>query len=141
MLEHSASQRLLTPAEGQLTIYGHPFASQRPSDVQLIVLSNLPKAIRQLGQPDSENGPQLDAIFGPTPIFEAAIRFDLPVKLAPEIGEIGVQPLVIATVPQDGLKVDRLISEINKTLARLQRHGHLAEVYLRWYGRDLSQPP
>ncbi len=141
VLEHSASQRLLTPTGGELTVHGQSLIPPLPADMQLVVLSNLLKAIRQLGEPGSEDTPQLDAIFGPTPIFEEAIKSDLPVRLPSEIGQVGGQPMVIATVPQDGLKVERLISEIDNVLARLQRQGDLSEIYLRWYGQDLSQPP
>jgi ABC-type amino acid transport substrate-binding protein len=141
VLEHSALQRLLTPTEAQLTVQGQPLLSQPRPDLQLVVLSNLLKAIRQLGQPEGADDFRLEALFGPAPILEEAVKRGFPVKLAPEAYSIGIQPLVIATVPQDGLKVERLISEINKILSRLQRDGTLAEIYLRWYGQDLSRPP
>ena len=141
VLEHTAYQRLLTPAEGPLTVQGQLLIPPPPPDVRLVVLSNLPKAIRRLGRPKLENGPPLAAIFGPTPILEQAIRSDLPVKLVPEAGHVGAQPLAIAAVPQNGLKIERLVLEINKVLARLQRQGDLAEVYFRWYGQDFSRPP
>ena len=141
VLEHSAYQRLLTPEESPLTIQGQPLIPQSQPNLQIIVLSNLQKAIRQLGPPEGEDVLQVDAIFGPIPIFEEAIRNDLPVKLATEEKMIGVQPLAIATVPQDGLRVERLISEINTVLERLQRQGTLAEIHIRWYGQDLSRPP
>jgi len=141
VLEHSAYQRLLTPEEGELTALGQPIMPKPPPDLQPVVLSNLLKAIRQLNQPNSKGSPQLDAIFGPTPILEAAIRSGLPVKLAPEAKNIGVQPLAIAMVPQDGLKVDRLVGEVDKILIQSHRQGALSEIYLRWYGQDLSQPP
>jgi ABC-type amino acid transport substrate-binding protein len=137
VLEHSPYQRLLTPEEGQLTVQGQPLMAQPPRDLQLIVLSNLIKDIRQLGQP----APPFDAIFGPTPILQAAIERDIKVKLAPEAKAVGIQPLVIAAAPQEGLKVERLIAEINKVLDRMERQGTLAEIYLTWYNRDLSQIP
>ena len=135
VLEHSAYQRLLTPGGSTLTIQQQPLLPPIPADVQPVVLSNLLKTIRQLSQPESEPEFQLDAIFGPAPIFQEAVKSDLPVQWV----KVGVQPLAIATVPQDNLKVDRLISEINKILERLQRQGTLAEIYLRWYGQDLSR--
>lgn len=135
VLEHSAYQRLLTPGGSAMTIQQQPLLPQIPADVQPVGLSNLLKAIRQLSQPESESEFQLDAIFGPAPIFQEAVKSDLPVQWV----KVGVQPLAIATVPQDNLKVDRLILEINKILERLQRQGTLAEIYLRWYGQDLSR--
>jgi ABC-type amino acid transport substrate-binding protein len=110
-----------------------------PADLQLIVLSNLSKSIRQFGQVDAAEGPPVEAIFGPAPVFQEAISSGLPLQLAPEAGQVGLQPLAIAAVPQDGLKVDRLVAEINKILERLQRQGTLSEIYLQWYGQDLSQ--
>jgi ABC-type amino acid transport substrate-binding protein len=141
VLEHSAYQRLLASGEQQLTVHGQPLVPPLPTDLQLVELSNLSKAIRQLGQPDDPDAPQVDALFGPSPIFQEAIKSGLPVKLAVEGKNVGIQPLVIAAVPQDGLKVERLLSETNKVVARLQRQGILAEVYIRWYEQDLSQPP
>jgi ABC-type amino acid transport substrate-binding protein len=94
-----------------------------------------------MGQPDAEQEVQIDAIFGPAPILQEAVKSDLPVKLASQAQNVGLQPLAIAVVSQDGLKTDRLISEINRILTRLQRQGTLAEIYLRWYEQDFSQPP
>ncbi len=115
--------------------------TQPPADLQLVVLSNLLKAIRQLGQPERLDDAGLEALLGPAPILEEAVKRGFPVKLAPDGHNIGIQPLVMAAVPQAGLNVDRLISEIDKILTRSQRNGTLAEIYLRWYGQDLSQPP
>jgi len=137
VLEHSAYQRLLTPEEWPLTIQGQNLMPQPPADIQLIIVSNLIKDIRQLGQPE----PDLDAIFGPSPILRSAIERDIPVKLAAEAEVVGYQPMVIATVPQEGLKVERLIGEINTILIRLERQGTLSEIYLDWYNQDLSQVP
>jgi len=141
VLEYSAYQRLLTPEEAPLTVQGQPLMPQSQPDLRIIALSNLQKAIRELGLPQGGDSPQVDAIFGPVPILEEAIRNNLPVKLATEEKIIGIQPLAIAAVPQDGLKVERLLSEINTILDRLQRQGTLAEIYIRWYGQDLSRPP
>jgi ABC-type amino acid transport substrate-binding protein len=139
VLEHSAYQRLLTPEQGGLTVQGQAMMPPPPADLQLIVLSNLSKSIRQFGQVDAAEGPPVEAIFGPAPVFQEAISSGLPLQLAPEAGQVGLQPLAIAAVPQDGLKVDRLVAEINKILERLQRQGTLSEIYLQWYGQDLSQ--
>lgn len=141
VLEHSAYQRLLTPTEGELTVYRQSILLQPPPDLQPVAISNIQKAIRQLGQPPEDNSPQIDALFGPTPIFEQAINSGFPVQLAAEGAQVGIQPLVIAVAPQDNLKVDRLVAEINKALDRLQRSGALAEVYLRWYGQNYSRLP
>lgn len=141
VLEHSAYERLLTSEEAPLTVQGQPLMPQSQINLQIVALSNLQKAIRQLGQPQSEDSLQIDAIFGPIPILEEAIRNNLPVKLATAEKIIGVQPLAIAAVPQDGLKVERLLSEINSILNRLQQQGTLPEIYIRWYGQDLSRPP
>jgi ABC-type amino acid transport substrate-binding protein len=100
----------------------------------------LAKDIRQLGQPAADPSPPVVVIFGPAPIFQAARERDFPVKLAP-VENIGRQPLTIAAIPQDGLAVNRLIAEINTILERLRRQGVLAEIYLRWYEQDYSQPP
>lgn len=139
VLEYSTYQRLLTPGGQSLTVGGQPVLTQMPTDVQPIPLSNLLKAIHELGESGSEQKAQVEAIFGPTPIFQEAIQSGLPVKLAPQAQNVGFQPLAIAVVSQDGLKVDRLSAEINKILDRLQQQGTLAEIYLRWYEQDLSQ--
>lgn len=138
VLEHSAYQRLLTLAELPLTVQDQPLMPAPPQTLQLVVLSNLSKAIRELGQVDPA-GRQVDAIFGPAPVLQAAVEQDFPVKLAAGAKNLGAQPLVIAAAPQDDLKVDRLISEINHLLLRLQQQGLLAEVYFRWYKQDFSQ--
>ncbi len=137
VLEHSAYQHLLAPDGQSLTVHGQPLLTQMPADVQAVALSNLLKAIRQLEQPESSEAPPIEAIFGPAPIFQEAVKSDLSVKVI----NAGFQPLAVATVPQDELKVDRLLLEINKILERLQRRGTLAEVYVRWYGQDFSQAP
>ncbi len=146
VLEHSVAQRILTPADTQMTVYGQALMSPLTTETQLVILSNLPKSIRQLdasleAEIVETETPQLDAIFGPVPVFEEAIKQGLALKLAPEASKITLQPLVIATVSQDGLKTERLISEINKILTRLQRQGALAEVYYSWYEQDFSQAP
>jgi len=139
VLEHSAYQQLLARPEQPLTVWGQPFPTQLPASVQPVGLSNLLKAIRELGQ--GEPAPPVEAIFGPAAIFEEAIKSDEPVRLLAREDVLGVQPLVVAVMPQAGLKIDRLLSEINNVLDRLDRQGTLAEIYLRWYGQDLSQPP
>jgi ABC-type amino acid transport substrate-binding protein len=88
-----------------------------------------------LGQAEGAGEFQADIIFGPGPIFQEAIKSDLPVKWV----KVGVQPLAIAAVSPNNLKVDRLMLEINKILARLHRQGTLAEIYLKWYGQDFSR--
>ncbi len=127
VLEHSLYQRLLDPNAA--------ISPAPPPNLQVIPLNNLPKAIRQLSQPDS----QVEAIFGPKPILEEAIKAEEPVKLAPQATKLGVTPLVIAVAPPQGLKAERLVNEINKVLARLHRQGTLSEMYLRWYNQDLSR--
>jgi ABC-type amino acid transport substrate-binding protein len=135
VLEHSAYQRLLSPGGSALTVQQQPLLPQIPADMQPVALSNLLKAIRQLGQAEPEPEFRVDAIFGPAPIFQEAVKGDLPVRWV----QVGVQPLAIAAVAPDNLKVDRLILEVNKILERLDRQGTLAEMYLRWYGQDFSQ--
>lgn len=141
MLEHSAYQRLLSPQDPPLTFRGQPLLLEIPADVQPVALSNLLKAIRQLGQPAEDKEAEVEAIFGPVPILEEAVKSDIPVKLAPQAQNLGYQPVAVATVPQDGLKVDRLLVEINTVLAYLQQKGYLAEIYFRWYRQDYSQWP
>jgi ABC-type amino acid transport substrate-binding protein len=136
VLEHSAYERLLAAEGLTLTSRQQPLLSQVPPDAQLVALANLQKAIRQLDQPDAEAGVRVDAIFGPGPMFQEAVKSELPVKWI----KVGVQPLAIAAVPPENLQVDRLILEINTILARLQRQGTLSEIYLRWYEQDFSQP-
>ncbi|MCB0211004.1 MAG: transporter substrate-binding domain-containing protein [Anaerolineae bacterium] len=139
VLEHSIHQRLLTPGGSALTVQQQQFMLKPPDDIQLVILSNLQKSIRELGQSDSEANPQLDAIFGPTPMFEQALDRDLPIKLAPQAERVGLQPVAIAAVPRDGLKVDRLMQAINQILNRLREQGVLAEISQRWYNQDLSR--
>ncbi|MEW5959407.1 MAG: transporter substrate-binding domain-containing protein [Chloroflexota bacterium] len=140
VLEYSAYQQLLAAPDPPPTVWGgQPFTTQLPADVQPVALSNLLKAIRDLGQ--SGTDPPVEAIFGPVAIFEEAVKSEEPVRLLARADVLGVQPLVVAVAPQEGLKVDRLLAAINTVLDRLERRGTLAEVYLRWYGQDLSRPP
>ena len=141
VLEHSAYQRLLTQEAALGTVNGELLLRVPETDLRLVAVSNLQKSIRQLGQPGAEAEIELEAIFGPAPLLEEAISSDFPVRLATNAADVGVQPLAIAAVPQEGLSADRLIAEINVVLNRLQRQGHLAEIYLQWYDQDLSQPP
>ena len=64
----------------------------------------------------------------------------LPLKLTAPNQRLGIQPLAVAAVPQEGLKVARLIAEIDKILERADRQGTLAEIYLHWYEQDFSRP-
>lgn len=142
VFEHAVYQQMFTPAEAVPTVQGQPLIASRPENVQLIVLSNVQKAIRAMGQPDAANSElRVDAIVGPAPVFEQAItESKLPLKIVRDDAKLPPQPLVIAAAPQAGLKVDRLLAEINKVLDRLHRQGTLAELSLQWYGQDLSQP-
>jgi polar amino acid transport system substrate-binding protein len=143
VFEHSVYQRMLTPAEAIPTILGQPLIAKRPRDVRLVVLSNLEKAIQRLGgEKDVRiDAPPVKAIVGPAPVFAQALADNqLSLKLVTDPENLPPHPLVIAAVPQDELKVDRLITEINIALARLHRQGDLAEIYERWYGQDFSQP-
>lgn len=135
VLEHSSYQELLAPGGLALTVQQQPLLSALPAAIQPVPIANLPKTIRQLG----ESGSELKAVFGPTPILQEAIKSDVPVKLLPKADQVSRAPLAIAVVPQDNLKIDRLVLEINKVLARLDRQGDLAEIYLRWYDQDLSR--
>jgi polar amino acid transport system substrate-binding protein len=141
VLEHSAHQRLLTPAELPLTVQGQTLMAPPPEGLQLIVVSNLPKTMRELALAEGQETAQLDAIFGPTPILEAAVEREFPVKLAAGAYRVGLQPLVIAAVPQDDLATDRLMAEINDILERSRERGLLAEIYFQWYREDFSEVP
>ncbi|MBN1993164.1 MAG: transporter substrate-binding domain-containing protein [Anaerolineae bacterium] len=141
VLEYSAYQQLLAPAGQTLTVAGQPLLPQIPPNIQPIPVSNLLKAIHQLSEANSQPQAQMDAILGPTPILQEAVKSGLAVKMAPQAQHIGFRPLAIAVVPQDGLKTERLLAEIDKILARLQRQGILSEIYLRWYEQDLSHLP
>jgi ABC-type amino acid transport substrate-binding protein len=142
VLEYSPYQRLIMPNGRSLTVQDRPLLSQQiPADIEPVLLSSLSKAIRRLGQPENGEPSQPDAIFGPTPILQQAVKNDFPVKLVPQAETIGFLPLAVAVVPQEELKVDRLLLEINKILEQLHKQGTLAEVYQRWYGQDLSQIP
>ncbi|GIK41958.1 MAG: hypothetical protein BroJett011_57910 [Chloroflexota bacterium] len=131
VLEHSAYQYLLGPGGAALTSQHQPLLPQTPPGIQPVALANLQKTIRQLDQAELK----IDALFGPGPIFQEAVKSELPVKWV----QVGVQTLAIAAVPQDNLKVDRLMLEINKIVDRLHRQGTLSEIYLHWYGQDFSQ--
>jgi len=136
VLEHSADQRLLSAEGSSLTIDQQPVLAQPPANIQSVPLSNLLNSIKQLDTPDKEQE-TVDAVIGPASILQEAVRSGLPVKLIAK--NIGVQPLAIAVVPQDNLKTNRLMAEINNALDRLDRDGTLAEIYLRWYEKDFSQ--
>lgn len=142
VLEHSAYQRLLSANEAGLTVGGQALLNNPPSNVQPVQVSNLITSIKQLGTSPTEQTPpeeKADALIGPTPIFQEAIESGLPVRIIAHKDEI--QPLAVAVVPQDNLRIERLTAEINKVLERLHRNGTLAEIYLRWYDQDFSQLP
>ena len=135
VLEHSAAQRLLSSKGLPLRVDEQPVFTPLPPDVQPVPVSNLLLAIKQLGDPKGKQ--EIDAVVGPVSIFQEAINSGLPVKLVDQ--NLGTQPLAIAVVPQDNLKTERLLAEINNILTRLDRDGTLAEIYLRWYQQDFSQ--
>ncbi len=136
-LEHSVYQRMLTPGEPLPPVGGQSLRGELARDARLLVLSNIQKSIRE-----TEEGKfRVDAYLGPAPVFEQAIRENnLPLRIIRDNEALPPQPLVIAAVPQDGLAVDRLIAEIDTVLIRLQSHGTLAELALKWYGEDISPP-
>jgi ABC-type amino acid transport substrate-binding protein len=136
VLEHSADQRILLAQGTSLTINELPVLSQLPANIQPVPLSNLLHAIKQLGDPN-HGQETIDAVVGPVSIIQEAINSGLPVKLVDQ--NLGTQPLAIAVMPQDNLKTERLVTEINNILTRLHREGTLAEIYLRWYQQDFSQ--
>jgi ABC-type amino acid transport substrate-binding protein len=138
VLEHSVYQRLLSNEGTALTVAGQSLLPTLPTRMQVAPVSNLSKAIHQLGEPGGGQETPVEAIFGPAPILQEAVKSGLPVRVAPQ-AQVGVQPLAVAIVSLDNLKTARLLAEINKILARLQREGTLAEIYLRWYGQDFSQ--
>lgn len=141
VFEHSVYQRLLTGDVFTPTVAGQPLSRIPTSDVQLVVLSNMQKTIRQMGDP-TLNGDTPDAIIGPAPVLEQAVsKNGLPLKVVRDPASLPAQPLVVAAVAQDGLTVGRLTAEIDTILERLERQGTLAELSLRWYEQDLSQPP
>ncbi len=139
VLEHSAYQRLLAAPLDTLTVQAQPLLPALPRDIQPVPISNLAKAIHQLSDTTDPETNEFVAIFGATPILQQAVKSRLAVKLLPQAQIIGFQPLAVGTVPQDGLKVERLILEIDKILERARRQGTLAEIYVRWYDQDLGQ--
>ena len=139
VLEYSAYQRLLAE-DSTLTVNQQPLLTDLPANLQPVPVSNLSKAIRQLARVEGEEAADFAVIFGPEPIFQEAIKSELPVKLVVDPAKLTLQPLAVAAVAPDGLKVDRLIEAINQVLDRLDRQGSLAEIYLKWYGQDLSRP-
>ena len=141
VFEHSVYQRLFSSLEFTPTVAGQPLNRIPASDVQLVVLSNMQKTIRQMGDP-TLNGDTPGAIIGPAPVLEQALSGnELPFKIVRDPANLPAHPLVVAMVEQDGLTVERLKAEINTILERLERQGTLAELSLRWYDQDLSQPP
>ena len=136
VLEHSAYQVLLTPEGRFWTVQEQAVLAEFPANTQPFVVSNLVKAVHEL--PGSD---QPEALFGPAPVFEQAIQSGLAVSLIPGFERLGIQPLAVAAVRQDGLKVDRLLAEINRVLDWLDRSGMLAESSFRWYQQDISQKP
>jgi polar amino acid transport system substrate-binding protein len=142
VLADSPYEVLVAPRDEPLTVQGRPvLAAALPGDIEIVPESNLLKTIRLLGQPAGAETTDVAAVIGPAPILQEAVNADLPVKLGLQAQNLGYQPLAVAAVPRDGLKVDRLIVEINNVLDRLQRRGILAEVYQRWYRQDLSRLP
>ncbi len=137
VLEYSAYERLLTEDGESLTVYGDPLLPPLPEEIRPVPLSNLQDSIRAMGVPTPTL--EFEALFGPAPVFREATR-NQAVKLAPQAENLGLQPQVVAAMPQDGLAVERLIAEINTVLDRAEGQGFLAELYLHWYGQDLSQP-
>jgi ABC-type amino acid transport substrate-binding protein len=142
VLADSPYEQLVAPRDEPLTVQGRPVLTVAlPADIEIVPESNLLKTIRVLGQPGGEETTDVVAVIGPAPILQAAVNAGLPVKLGLQAQNLGFQPLAVAAVPRDGLKVDRLMLEINNVLGRLQRRGILAEVYQRWYQQDLSRLP
>ncbi|MEM7348096.1 MAG: transporter substrate-binding domain-containing protein, partial [Chloroflexota bacterium] len=138
VLEHSAYAQLLQSQTLPITINGKPLLTVIPPDVEPVLLSNLSKEIRAIEQvANGETQASVDALLGPAPIFEEAVYSDVPARLI--VLEEGTQPLAVAVSSQDNLKHERLLQEINKALERLHQQGTLAEIYLKWYGQDLSQ--
>ncbi len=136
VLEYSAYHDLILSPN--LTVAQQPLLTALP-ELQAVPVSNMSNAIRQLGQPDA--APPLDALFGPMPIFQAAIQENWPVQLTVQPEIVGYQPLAIAAVPRDNLHVDRLLTEIDRILNQLHQQGTLAEIHFTWYGQDFSQSP
>lgn len=138
VLEQSAYQRILT--EQPLTVYGQPLALPVPATTEVVPVSSLWQATEQLS-PTTEIETTLAAIFGPTPQLRLTINEGWPVKFASQAEQIGFQPLSLATRPQDGLSVDRLLTEINRVLVEADQQGDLSEIYYRWYDDDFSRLP
>ncbi len=111
-------------------------AGQIPVELQLVPVSSLPKAIRQLGSPENN---EFAALFGPTPILQAAQTQGETIQLLQTTQPAIVQPLVVAVAPQDDWLNNRLLEEINQVFQEAHRQGILAEIYLQWYGEDLSR--
>ena len=144
VLEHSAYEQLLNANGAALRVQNRPLRPDLPADLHLVPVSNLAKAIQHLAGQELDTPTErteFEAIFGPAPILQEAVKSGLAVKLATPTETIGGLPLAVAVVPQDNLKVSRLLEEINIILKRAHRRGTLAEIYLRWYGQDLSQAP
>lgn len=138
VLEYSLYQRHLM-AQAPLTIQQQQFLLAFPAGIRPVPLSSLQASIQVLGRVGPDERP-FDALFGPTPIFEQAMRQGERIKLAPKAKFTGFHPASIAVTPRDGLAVERLISEINRILVALQQQGLLAELHLKWYGQDYSRP-
>jgi ABC-type amino acid transport substrate-binding protein len=140
VFEHSVYQRLLTPNETLPTVYGQSLINVDPVDIQLVVLSNMQKTIREMAAPKGDSNLPA-AVFGPAPVLDQAVtESDLPFRVIRDPALLPPHPLVIAAVPQGNLTVNRLVLEIDNSLERLYQQGTLAELSLRWYGQDLSRP-
>ncbi|MDM8529975.1 transporter substrate-binding domain-containing protein [Anaerolineales bacterium HSG25] len=146
VINHSAYQAILAPRNLPLTVQGQPLSIPLPPETEQVAVSSLSLAIERLGQVDeiveaNQENQHLDALFGPTPMLEQAISSGWAVKFAPHAVTVGYQPVSVAVVSQDGLKVDRLLQEINRVLAQMDQDSDLLAIYLTWYDQDFSRVP
>lgn len=137
VLQETAHERLLTTSD--LTVQGQSLTVPLPPSVNVVPLSTMLQATSQLSQTEAANPAQIEAIVGPTPMLQQAINTGWPVKFAAQTEIMGYQPVAVALSPQDGLPVERLLTEINRILTELDEQAVLAEVYYRWYDKDFSR--
>ncbi|MDM8529059.1 transporter substrate-binding domain-containing protein [Anaerolineales bacterium HSG24] len=143
VLDHSAYQTILARSDSPVTVQGQPLSIPLSPETEQVAVGSLSQAIERLGQADemTSEDERFDALFGPTPMLEQAISNGWAVKFAPEAVTVGYQPVSVAVVTQDGLKVDKLVQEIDRILTQMDQDGDLLAIYLTWYDQDISRVP
>lgn len=115
-----------------VSVQGRPLLDRVPAGLTVEPYVNDAQAIRDLAV-QGEAAP--DAVIHFVPVLETAIAFELPVKVVGPT--LFWEPLGLAA-DRAGPPAEQLLAAVNTALGSLREDGTLAEISLRWYGRDYS---